>query len=125
MSASRPAPRFVVAVLDPIDESGQERYAVVDGDEVVCYAAKSRVFDLARYLNALGPVAAFLVEDEYGYLLRRMKPGLRFDGTCHRCGAVMPAGTPGWWHPLTGVTRHVGRCPKPAAAAVRKRSKAA
>lgn len=117
----RNEPRFVV-----VEVAGGT--AVAEGDEILFYAGERACFALARDLNALDPsrrqLDALLGEGEYRRLLRRLH-GLRFDGVCHRCGGAMAAGSPAFWHPLTGLVRHVGRCPRPATAASRKQKKAA
>ncbi|HZQ03702.1 MAG TPA: hypothetical protein VFA88_06765 [Gaiellaceae bacterium] len=115
--------RFVVVMVD-------DGFAIADAGEVVLYTNERACWDLARYLNALEPsrrqLDALLGEGEYRRLLRRIRPGLRFADVCHRCGASMAEGAPAFWHPLTGVVRHVGRCPRPAIApATRKPRKAA
>jgi hypothetical protein len=117
-----PEPRFVVVLGD------EERIAVADRGAILFYATEGIAFDLARYLNPLDPTDAqlevLLGRGDHARLLRRIKPGLRHDGVCNACGAAMPEGTPAWWHPLTRVTRHVGRCPKPAAVDGKRRKAA-
>ena len=123
---SRLAPRFVVAVLDPIDENGEERYAVVEcaSGEVVAYASDRAARSLARLLDVLDPTdeqIGGLLDDPR--LLRTIE--LRHRAFCLRCGRPLEAGAKARWNPVTRLVRHARRCPKPAAAAVRKRSKAA
>jgi hypothetical protein len=103
MSTRRYRPRrdgAAVAIVDDFD------------GEVICFAKPRTATSLARFLEQLDPTGdqldALLGERHARRLLRRIE--LRSPATCHRCGATMQPGTSAFWHPVSKVVRHVGRC---------------
>jgi hypothetical protein len=113
VTRSAPSSRFLPYVA--VDGAIAEVIDHADCDRSICFVSEARAWELVRYLNALDPVGTqldvLLGERRFHRLLRRLE--LHHPGACHRCGGAMPAGSPAFWHPLTRLVRHVGRCPKP------------
>jgi len=98
---------------------GQNRFAVMDGEDVVLLTGWNRARALARYLSAWNPTP----EELDGYLawsseeaeqfrrgMRRLE--LRFPAVCHPCGQTLAAGERALWDAETKTTLHTRRpCP--------------
>ncbi len=112
-------PRFTLA------GAGHGAAIVDEAGAVVCFCAERGAASLVAFLNAIDPTREqldVLLGEGAGRPLLKRIASLRSAAPCHRCGRLMPVGSPAWWHPATRLVRH-GRCP--AAASRRPRRKRA
>lgn len=121
LAPRRSPSRFVVAEI--IEAVG---FAIVDEHtgELVAHATKRCAERLAQLLNLIRPsaeqLAALLGEDRGARYLRTLI--LKHEGVCSRCGARLEPGTRARWHAVSGLTRHIRRCPDVAAKPPRRRA---
>jgi hypothetical protein len=89
--------------------------AVVDqaSGELIAYASVRSAGRLAELVNVLRPDArqlgVLLGEREGASLLRTIE--LRHAAVCLRCGERIEAGERARWNTITGLVRHIRRCP--------------
>jgi hypothetical protein len=102
------AGRVVVAETDVA-------FAIVDqaSGELIAYASERGALRFARLMDVLWPDArqleVLLGELEGVRLLRTIE--LRYAAVCFRCGAFLAAGELARWNSVTGLVRHLRRCP--------------
>jgi hypothetical protein len=92
---------------------GQNRFAVMRGDDVIVVAGWKRARDVARHLNGWQPneaeIAGWLAwaEDDAQDYRDEMQPlTLRYPATCARCGQQLAAGERALWHPDDKTVLH-------------------